>query len=423
MLTHRNLLTACFAALLALGLAACGTGGNGAAPVAMMDDPPPVTPDPEPEPDELADVQAAAQAAATAANGFAAAAEADARTAVATVMGRARFQTTPSSYAQAALAREHAGYARDAANNAQTAADDAAAATTITAAALAQGRAQDARASAEAHRGHVTGYHGDAVAAAAMEVFVGEDADGNATYTVGDVTITLDSKDVSRTVGGVTINTGKRGDIVERENTLPPVMEVEPVAEVIGDDNRVTTEAVKEVVGLPMRQADVDIGDMYDSLDDSARLWLVDAYAGTTTVNLFQRTPDAVDIPQDTALTGATGTATHIDHDADPDTPMVLLNAVLGTFLLQEDEDPVTTIIPAATPEPGTAPRAIFSYRPMEPFDHDSNADTPAIMRPVTADDRLTVLGRKSGIRGAKRRRRCGSDQLGVQSGSCHSGC
>ena len=51
MLTHRNLLTACFAALLALGLAACGTGGNGAAPVAMMDDP---VPDPVPTAGEMA---------------------------------------------------------------------------------------------------------------------------------------------------------------------------------------------------------------------------------------------------------------------------------------------------------------------------------------------------------------------------------
>ena len=55
-------------------------------------------------------------------------------------MGRARFQTTPSSYAHAADAKEHAGYARTAADDAQTAADKAAAATTITAAVLAQGR-------------------------------------------------------------------------------------------------------------------------------------------------------------------------------------------------------------------------------------------------------------------------------------------
>ena len=38
MIGQKNLLTACFAALLALGLAACGTTGDDAAPAAMMDD-------------------------------------------------------------------------------------------------------------------------------------------------------------------------------------------------------------------------------------------------------------------------------------------------------------------------------------------------------------------------------------------------
>jgi hypothetical protein len=230
-----------------------------------------------------------------------------------------------------------------------------------------------------------------------MEVFVGEDADGNATYTVGDVTITLDSKAVSRTVGGVTINTGKRGDIVERANTLPAVMAVPAVAEVIGADNRVTTEAVKEIVGLPMRVADIDIGDMYDLLDDSARLWLVGAYAGTTTVNLFERTPAADDIPQVTPVTMRGGTATQICR-ADCDTAELLaadekwaLNAVFGTFLLQ-GEAAVTTKIPPDMVTPGMAPRAIFSYRPMDTDDHDNNAETPDTTRPVTADNRLTVL-------------------------------
>ena len=47
MLTHRNLLMACFAALLALGLAACGTGGSNG-PAAMGD------PDPDPAPTPVA---------------------------------------------------------------------------------------------------------------------------------------------------------------------------------------------------------------------------------------------------------------------------------------------------------------------------------------------------------------------------------
>ena len=38
MIGHKNLPTACFAALLALGLAACGTTGDDAPAAAMMDD-------------------------------------------------------------------------------------------------------------------------------------------------------------------------------------------------------------------------------------------------------------------------------------------------------------------------------------------------------------------------------------------------
>ena len=38
MIGQKNLLTACFAALLALGLAACGTTGDDAPAAAMMDD-------------------------------------------------------------------------------------------------------------------------------------------------------------------------------------------------------------------------------------------------------------------------------------------------------------------------------------------------------------------------------------------------
>ena len=52
MIGHKNLLTACFAALLALGLAACGTTGDDAAPAAMIDDGvTPAMPDPDPDPD------------------------------------------------------------------------------------------------------------------------------------------------------------------------------------------------------------------------------------------------------------------------------------------------------------------------------------------------------------------------------------
>ena len=41
MTTHKNLMTPCIAAVLALGMAACGGGGNGDGPAAVDDTPPP----------------------------------------------------------------------------------------------------------------------------------------------------------------------------------------------------------------------------------------------------------------------------------------------------------------------------------------------------------------------------------------------
>ena len=109
MIGQKNLLTACFAALLALGLAACGTTGDDAAPAATMT--PPGVNGPVHELPELEAAQKAAADAAKAAGEFATAAETDAQKAADAAMGRALFQTTPSSDAHAADAKEHAGYA------------------------------------------------------------------------------------------------------------------------------------------------------------------------------------------------------------------------------------------------------------------------------------------------------------------------
>ena len=225
------------------------------------------------EAQQIEDARVVATTAATEAGGFADAAETDATNAADAAMGRARFQTTPSSYAQAVLAKEHAGYARTAANNAETAAEKAAMAMTVAAAILAQGEAETAWESAKAHRGHVTGYHDGAVAAAAMEVFVIEGG-----HQVGDTTITIDGLSRSAVVGGKTLNTG-----------LISAMDV-------------TTPGMRTVNGLPIMfdgadvggrmAADVDIGVTYDSDDDSARLTLVKSYLGTQKQMQFVRSGD-----------------------------------------------------------------------------------------------------------------------------------
>ena len=273
MIGHKNLLTACFAALLALGLAACGTTGDDAPTAAMMDDDD-TQMDDDAMPGELEAAQMAATDAAMAADGFATAADTDATNAADAAMGRARFQTTPSSQAHAVDAREHAAYARTAADDAQTAADKAAAATTITDAVLAQGVAERARDDAKIHRGHVMGFHRDAVAAAAMEVVVGEDG-----YRVGDTTIMADGRTLSQIVGGKAVDTG----LIDSMAVDTPGMRTMNGLLVVGEDG-------EPVAGLVA--ADVDIGVTHDSGGDSARLTLVRSFLGTRKQMQFVRDDD-----------------------------------------------------------------------------------------------------------------------------------
>ena len=312
MLTHRNLLTACFAALLALGLAACGTGGDGG-PAAMMDDPAdPVDPDPdpEPEPSDLDVAQTEAQDAADAAKGFATDAATDATAAVAAAMSRAWFQTIdPSSYKHAHDATTHAGYARTAAINAQTAADAAAAATTLPDAIEARLEAQRHQKSAEDHRGHVTVFHDDAVTVAATEVLVD-----------GDVF----------SVGGRSIDTtaGKLTTAINDQTTITGLLDGRPmhmVAAIEGQDFSPGDDADSTSDDLSYRQAVaarmIEIGKTLDSPDDMARLMLVTQYAGTMRVNVYS--PDETVAGADRtgtkvgfiSVTEATGAASTVDTD------------------------------------------------------------------------------------------------------------
>lgn len=162
-------------------------------------------------------------------------------------------------------------------------------------------------------------------------MFVG-DVDGDPMYRVGDTAIVLDGDERSNTVGDVTRTTGRRGNIIETK-TLAAVVAVTP--------NPAATPPVAEVVALPMRVADIDLGEMYDSLEDNARLWLVDAYAGTKTVNLFLR---------DGAVTDRDGAADKICRVQTCDAAELTmatdtwpLTPVHGTFLLQPATGPVTT--------------------------------------------------------------------------------
>ena len=292
MLTHRNLLMASFAALLALGLAACGTGGNGPGPTtddeddqAMM----PVTPEPDPEPTPLDVARTAAADAATAA-GVAATAAGDAAAAAMTAaMGRAPIQTAANSSTHAYDAHTHAGLSRTAADNALTAATEAADATTLIDAIRAQLAAEAFQKSAEDHRDHVTGFHDDAVAAAAAEVFVGEDADGNATYTVGGTTINAAAAAHRVTENDQTTITG----LIMTMNPMatgPGVLADDAQAGAVDDPDTDGDQSVNHVHQVAART--FAVGKVIDSADDTARLMLVTHYAGTKMVRVYSMETD-----------------------------------------------------------------------------------------------------------------------------------
>ena len=140
MSTYKNLLTACFAAVFALGLAACSSSSDSQAPA----EPPPPAADAG-----IEDVRSDAMAAATAAD-----AAADAAEAAVQAQG-ANQAAAPGSYAVADNAAERAREAADAAE----AASDAAAAATTTAAAQAQlDIAQAKQAEAEGERDNAVMY-------------------------------------------------------------------------------------------------------------------------------------------------------------------------------------------------------------------------------------------------------------------------
>ena len=296
MIGHKNLLTACFAALLALGLAACGTTGDDAA---LNDedngDTPGMAVAPAMPGTELEVAQKAAEDAATAADDFATAAETAAMNAADAAMGRAQFQTTPPSYARAADdAQEHADLARTAADEARTAADEAAATTTVTVAVTAKLKAEAFRDSAETHGGHVTSFHDIALAAAKVEVFV--DGDG---HRVGETTIVAGAQEKTVVVDDQTTikttTTGKQADIKNLVGAIPPNP---PAAAADG----VPREAyVQAVLG-----GRVNIGTTTDSADDTARLMLVTAYAGSRMVNVYVTNTLGQGQDNDYVMAGAT---------------------------------------------------------------------------------------------------------------------
>ena len=176
----------------------------------------------------------------------------------------------------------HAAYtqakaAADAATAAQKASDAAAEETTVAAATRALVMAETARDNAETAQGMAEAQRDAAVLAAANEVKIVDK-----TKTVGDTSITVGVDD-TRTVAinEATTRTGKEGDITAMSELVNGVLGV------AADAN--ANPPVVAVVSKPNVAAGrpINIGFVYDSSDDSARVALVHSYIGSTAVGAY----------------------------------------------------------------------------------------------------------------------------------------
>ena len=273
---YRKLTTICCAAVLALGLAACGggggsnqanlnTGGNGSNGGTA-------------KPTELQVAQQAAATAATAAKTASDTATTSASEAMTAVAGLATLQTGATATGLAQEAQEAAAKAMAAHTAAKSASDAAAAATTVTAAVLAQGRAEAAQADAEMYEETATEKGTAAENAAAMELMI--------SGTVGAVgTSTVDAtagKNTVTTGSGATAKTTITGLIDEPTTTGATTDGRAPV-----DGSRTDATVYKSPMVNAASRGTVKIGKELDTSDDMARVLLVTHHAGTKTVQVY----------------------------------------------------------------------------------------------------------------------------------------
>ena len=324
------------ASVLFLALAMAGCGGGGSTPTA--------TPEPEPVPPvppaDLTETQMAAKAAADAAMAASETADMAADGAEAATMNIANIQTAESAADAAMAARKYADMAMAAYMDAKKASDAAAAASTGDAAEVAWSDAVAAREAADAAAMTAGDKAEMAVAAAMMEVMV----DGS-TKTVGDTSITIDDK----TVTSGTVVTGKTGEVGAMSK------EVAAVAAVAAVSDDATTididETAAEVVAKPsIDSRPINVGVVYDSPDDSARVRLVTQYIGSGTVA-------GVYLGAGTEVTGGIAAADHAAYDHDnTDTeaspPVRILKASGMFYETQTAVDATGNVAPAAKGTP-----------------------------------------------------------------------
>ena len=236
---HRNLMSVCFAAVFALGLAACSSNDDD---TTMMPDT--MEPDTmEPDADELTELekaQAAAAAAATAAMTAAGNASDAADAAELARADAATMQTDETSGGLAKKAREYADAADDAYTDAKAASEAAAEATDVTSAVRAQVDAENAQAKAEAAEIKAVEYGGNSMAAAGTELLIDDTVkrvgDTELDATAGSNVLTVGEGDDAQTTrtglleGMAPMTTGEGADtgLPECRMTRVPTTKTRP---------------------------------------------------------------------------------------------------------------------------------------------------------------------------------------------------
>ena len=229
---------------------------------------------------EAADALVAVQedAAKSATDAMTAAGNADtAATAAETARGdAATLQTRETSGDLAAMARAMADKAQAAYMTAKKASEAAATAGDITAAVRAQVDAENALADAMAAETKADEY-----AKMSTDAFGNELEIDDKTKTVGGTSLTINGTASSQTIDKQTVITGLMAN-------MNPKHENDGVAGVAGDaDASPNPIAYKQAVGTVGTLTDIEIGFVYDSSDDKARLMLVTSYAGTKMVRVY----------------------------------------------------------------------------------------------------------------------------------------
>ena len=337
----KKLALLCTVSALTLGLAACNSTGT-KTPVNPGGGTPPAG---QADTSELGKARTAAKTAMDAAKAAYDAAEAEAMKAETAVMGLAVNRAAQEARDKA---RAAADAAKTAYEKAKAAYDKAVAATTVTAAVDARSDAEAEQKKAEAEQKTAVAQAMMAVAAAGTGIKVTYDADGTATYSLGDIEIVNDK--TKRTKAGV--ETGEVDEIVSNAHTARDKVE--------RDGDRLAQPAIEKRLTWKGRSVGGEdsyyfqVGRAIDSHDDKARLRLFDRYVGDGKAYIYVNSPGGESNTagaQSNVLSVGSTLATGLDIEGDGSRPLKLRRAKGAFYYGREggafytDEDTADSLV------------------------------------------------------------------------------